>query len=124
MSGATLFTKADVDPLIHAEYLDELASAYVPASIDRRDPRVSPLFADQKGMPPVLIQVGSAEALLDDAARTAAALGIADVPVTLEVWPHMIHAWPVWNAGLDAGRRALASAGSFMRACFAAGDVE
>ena len=53
--------------------------------------------------------------MLDDAARFAAAAGEADAPVTLEIWPHMIHAWPVWNAGLAPGRRALANAGAFIR---------
>jgi acetyl esterase/lipase len=66
-------------------------------------------------LPPTLIQVGSDETLLDDAVRLAAAAGAAAVAVTLEIWPHMIHAWPLWNAHLDAGRRALASAGAFMR---------
>jgi epsilon-lactone hydrolase len=61
-----------------------------------------------------LIQVGSAETLLADATRLAAALGGADVPVTLEVWPHMIHAWHLWNARLEPARRALASAGVFL----------
>lgn len=115
MSGATLVSKDAVDPLIHKGYLEELAGAYLPAGIDRADPRVSPLYADLKGFPPLLIQVGSAETLLDDAVRLTAAAGAADVPVTLQVWPHMIHAWPLWNAHLDAGRRALASAGSFVR---------
>ena len=68
------------------------------------------------GLPPVLIQVGSAETLLADATRFAAAAGAADVPVTLQVWPHMIHAFPMWNARLAPGREALASAGAFMRA--------
>ena len=115
MSGATLVSKDAADPLIRKGYLEELAGAYVPAGIHKADPRVSPLYADLKGFPPLLIQVGSAETLLDDAVRLAAAAGAADVPVTLQVWPHMIHAWPLWNAHLDAGRRALASAGSFVR---------
>jgi monoterpene epsilon-lactone hydrolase len=115
LSGATLATKDAVDPIIHKGYLDELASAYLPAGIDRRDPRVSPLYADLQGFPPILIQVGSAETLLDDAVRLAAKAGAADVPVTLQIWPHMIHAWPLWNAHLDAGRRALTGAGLFMR---------
>jgi hypothetical protein len=49
------------------------------------------------------------------AIRLAAALGGVDVPVTLEVRPHMIHAWPLWNAHLEPARRALASAGAFLR---------
>ena len=116
MSGATLATKDAVDPLIHKAYLDELADAYAPPPIDRRDPLISPLFADLAGFPPILIQVGSAETLLADATRLAEAAGAADVDVTLQIWPHMIHAWPVWNAKLEDGRRALASAGQFMRA--------
>jgi epsilon-lactone hydrolase len=116
MSGATLATKDAVDPLIHKPYLEELAAAFVPAGMDRADPRVSPLYADLTGLPPTLIQVGSAETLLADATRFAEAAGAADVAVTLEIWPHMIHAWALWNARLEDGRRALASAGAFIRA--------
>ena len=117
MSGETLATKDALDPLIHKGYLGELAEAYLPAGMDRKDPQVSPLYADLKGLPPTLIQVGSAETLLADATRFAAAAGAADVPVTLEIWPHMIHAWPLWNAQLETGRRALANAGSFIPQC-------
>ena len=116
MSGASLEAKATIDPLIHKAYLEELAEAYLPAGMDRKDPRVSPLYADLSGFPPTLIQVGSAETLLADATRFATAAGAADVPVTLEIWPHMIHAWPLWNAQLEPGRRALANAGAFIRA--------
>jgi epsilon-lactone hydrolase len=115
MSGSTLVTKDTVDPLIHKGYLGELADAYLPAGMDRRDSRVSALYADLSGLPPTLIQVGSAETLLDDSVRFAAVAGAAEVAVTLEVWPHMIHAWHLWNAHLEPGRRALISAGAFMR---------
>jgi monoterpene epsilon-lactone hydrolase len=115
MSGETLTTKDAVDPLIHKAYLRELADAYLPAGMDRRDPRVSVLYADLRGLPPMLIQVGSAETLLADSTRFAAAAGAADVPVTLEIWPHMIHAFHLWNARLEPARRALANAGAFMR---------
>jgi acetyl esterase/lipase len=115
MTGSTLATKEAVDPLIHEGYLRELADAYVPMTMDRKDPRVSPLYSNLAGLPPMLIQVGSDETLLADATRLTAAAGAADVPVTLEVWPHMIHAWPVWNARLEPGRVALARAGAFIR---------
>ena len=115
VSGATLATKDAVDPLIHKAYLEELAEAYVPRTMDRRDQLISPLYADLAGFPPMLIQVGSAETLLSDATRLAEAAGSADVEVSLEIWPHMIHAWPVWNAALADGRRALARAGAFIR---------
>ena len=115
MSGSTMTTKDAVDPLMHKGYLEELANAYVPAGMESNDPRISVLYAELHGLPPALIQVGSEETLLDDASRFATAAGAADVPVTLEIWPHMIHAWHLWNAHLDAGRRALASAAVFIR---------
>ena len=83
MSGATLATRDAVDPLIHKAYLEELADAYAPPPLDRRDPLISPLFADLSGFPPMLIQVGSAETLLSDATRLAEAAGSADVAVRL-----------------------------------------
>jgi acetyl esterase/lipase len=115
MSGSTFASKDGVDPIIHKEYLNELADAYLSDGMDRKDPRISPLYADLRNFPPILIQVGSAETLLDDATRFAAAAGAADVPVTLEIWPHMIHAWHLWNAHLEPGRRALIRAGAFIR---------
>jgi epsilon-lactone hydrolase len=118
LSGSTLVTKDAIDPIIHKAYLNELVDAYLPAGVERNDPRVSPLYAEVSGFPPMLIQVGSAETLLDDATRFARIAGAADVGVTLETWPHMIHAWPMWNAQLEDGRRALASAGVFIRAHF------
>lgn len=79
MSGSTFVSKAGADPLIHKEYLNELADVYLPAGMDRKDPRVSPLYADFRNFPPMLIQVGSEETLLDDATRLAALAGAADV---------------------------------------------
>ena len=115
LSGSTLATKDAVDPIIHKAYLAELADAYLPPDMDRRDPRVSPLFADLSGLPPTLIQVGACETLLEDSTRFARAAGAANVAVTLQIWPDMIHAFPMWNAHLEPGRRALAEAGEFIR---------
>lgn len=114
LSGATLVTKDAVDPIIHKGYLDELARAYLPPAIERTDPRVSPLFADLAGLPPTLIQVGASETLIEDSTRFAAVAGAANVPVTLEIWPNMIHAWHLWNAHLADGREAIAHAGKFI----------
>jgi epsilon-lactone hydrolase len=115
LSGSTLATKDAVDPIIHKPYLAELVEAYLPAEIDLQDPRVSPLYADLKGFPPTLIQVGACETLLEDSTRFAAVAGSANVAVTLQIWPDMIHAWPMWNAHLEPGRRALEIAGEFIR---------
>lgn len=114
MTGATIDSKDAVDPLIHRAYLEDLSEAYR-GGRSAEDPLISPLHADLAGLPPVLVQVGSAEALLDDAVRIAGRLGAADVPVRLEVWPAMIHAWMLWTARLADGRRALAAAGDFLR---------
>jgi acetyl esterase/lipase len=114
LSGATLLSKDSADPIIHKPYLEELAQAYVPFGMDRKDPRLSPLFANLRGLPPLLIQVGSEETLLDDAVRFAGAAGAAQVAANLEIWPQMIHAWPMWNAHLQAGRDALSHAGAFI----------
>jgi acetyl esterase/lipase len=123
MTGASMAAKAAADPLIHDEYLHGLADAYL-AGHDPRDPLVSPLYADLAGLPPVLVQVGSAETLLDDAVRITRALGAADVAVRLEIWPQMIHAFPLWAARLDDGCRATKSAGAFRCARLdAAGQV-
>src|SRR5262244_1265108 len=115
MTGASLAEKADVDPLIQKVYLEELASAYL-AGANPKNPLVSPLHADLAGLPPILVQVGSAETLLDDAVRIARRAGAADVRINLEIWPHMIHAWHLWVVQLEEARRAIASAGAFIRA--------
>lgn len=115
LGGETLATKDAADPLIHRGYLEELAAAFLPKGFDARDPRVSPLFADLGGFPPLLVTVGSDETLLSDATRLAASAGAADVAVTLSIYPKMIHAFPLWNAHLAEGRAALAEAGAFMR---------
>jgi acetyl esterase/lipase len=115
MSGATIQTKAAVDPLIQGPYLHELAAAYL-HGIDPRMPMASPIYADLRGLPPLLIQVGSDETLLDDAIRLAGVAAAADVRTTLQVWPHMIHAWHLFYARLADGRRALAEVGAFVRA--------
>ena len=115
MSGRSMTGKSPVDPLIQKPYLQELATAYLHGG-DPRAPLVSPLNADLRGLPPVLIQVGSAETLLDDSVRLAGVLGDADVAVTLQIWPDMIHAWHLFYQQVAAGRRALAALGSYVRA--------
>ena len=114
MTGASIESKASIDPLLQKSYLEELACAYL-AGTDPKNPLASPLHADLSGLPPLFVQVGSAETLLDDAVRIVARAGAADVAAVLEIWPHMIHAWPLWADQLESGRAALASAGAFIR---------
>ncbi|GEP02922.1 alpha/beta hydrolase [Methylobacterium oxalidis] len=115
MTGASIDARDAVDPIIHRGYLEDLAAAYLNGA-DPGGPLVSPLHADLRDLPPTLIQVGSAETLLDDSVRLARALAAADVAVTLAVWPHMIHAWHLFHQQLREGRDSLAQAGRFVRA--------
>jgi acetyl esterase/lipase len=112
--GASMTAKASVDPMVQPAYLIELAAAYL-GGADPRTPLAAPLHADLRQLPPMLIQVGSAETLLDDAVRLAGAAGAADVRVRLEVWPDMIHVWHLFYQQVTAGHRALAEAGTFIR---------
>lgn len=115
LSGESLDLNDGTDPLLHRPYLAELAAAYMPDARQRADPLVSPLFADLRGLPPTLIQVGTDETLIDDSTRLAQAAGHAGAAVTLQTWPHMIHAFPLWNAVLEPARAALDEFGVFAR---------
>lgn len=115
LTGGSMETKAAIDPLLSRAYLAELAGLYLDGA-DAAGPLVSPIHAELAGLPPMLIQVGSAETLLDDSLRLAAAAGSADVSVQLEIWPHMIHAWHLFYQEVAEGRRSLARAGAFIRA--------
>ena len=90
-----------------------MAAAYL-AGADPTDPYASPLFGDLAGLPPTLIQVGDAEVILDDSVRFAAKAQAAGSPVTLEVWPHMVHCWPIFAAVLPEGRAAIDRIGAFL----------
>jgi epsilon-lactone hydrolase len=117
-SSASMETKAAVDPIIQKPYLLEVAAAYL-GQTDPRTPLASPLYADLRGLPPLLVQVGSAETLLDDSIMLAGVAGAADVRITLEIWPEMIHAWPLFHRQLTGGRKAIEHAGAFIRAALA-----
>jgi epsilon-lactone hydrolase len=115
MTGISMSTKAATDPMIQKRYLEELAGQYLQGA-DPSDALASPLYANLRGLPPLLIQCGSAETLLDDSLRLSAAAAEVDVRTTLEVYPDMIHVWPLFHQQVAAGRRALVSAGQFIRA--------
>jgi monoterpene epsilon-lactone hydrolase len=114
-TGESITAKAAEDPVVQRAGLDFMARTYL-AGADPRHPHASPLHGDLAGLAPLLIQVGAAETLLDDATRLAARAGAAHVAVTLEIWPEMIHVWHVMHPVLAAGRRAIASGGAFLRA--------
>jgi acetyl esterase/lipase len=115
LSGDSISAKAAVDPALTPEGLRRRAADYVPAG-DRTADLVSPIFADLTGLPPLLIQAGSHEILLDDATRLASRAARADVAVRLEVTPGVPHVFQGFAAMLDEGDAALTSAGGFLRA--------
>jgi len=114
-TGASITGKAAEDPTVQKAGLEFMAKTYL-GGADPRHPHASPLHADLKGLAPLLIQVGAAETLLDDATRLAALAGAAHVPVTLEIWPEMIHVWHVFHPQLAAGRKAIANGGAYIKA--------
>ena len=115
LSGNSVKAKAALDPALTAEGLARRAADYLGDS-DPAAELVSPIFADLTGLPPLLIQAGSHEILLDDATRLATQAAAADVPVTLEVTPRVPHVFQGFAAMLDEGDAALTSAGKFLQA--------
>ena len=113
-TGASMETRAAVDPMVQKGPLTEMAGAYLQGA-DTRNPLASPLYGDFKGLPPLLIQVGDAETLLDDTTRIAPKLKAAGVDVTVEVWPDMIHVWHLFAPMLDKGQEAIDGIGAFVR---------
>ena len=105
-SGESYQTKAEEDPIVQKDGILEFADAYL-AGRDRKTALASPIFGDLTGLPPLLIQVGSAEVLLDDARRLSANAKTAGVEVDLEVWDQMVHVWQLFSALLPEGREAL-----------------
>ena len=113
-TGDSIKTMADVDPVITADAVRVRARDYL-GDADACDPAVSPVYASLAGLPPLLIQAGSHEVLLDDAIRLAARAAYDDVAVTLDVVPGVPHVFQAFAAILDEGEAALTRAGAFLR---------
>jgi monoterpene epsilon-lactone hydrolase len=112
--GDSVTTRAEKDPLVRSDGLHINANMYLGAE-DARNPLASPVHADLRGLPPLFIQVGDAEILLDDSTRVAEKARAAGVDVTLEVWDEMIHVWQLFAAILPEGQQAIERAGQFVR---------
>jgi monoterpene epsilon-lactone hydrolase len=113
-TGGSFVDRAETDPTVQKATILMMAGLYLNGG-DPRHPHASPLHGDLRGLPPLLIQVGSVETLLDDSIALARKAGVADVPVSLQIWPEMIHIWHLFFPVLSAARRAIASGGSFVR---------
>lgn len=112
--GESMETRAEADPMVMREGLLLSAKTYL-GGADPRAPLAAPLYADLRGLPPLLIQVGDAEVLLDDSTRLAGVAREAGVEVRMDVWDDMIHVWHVFAPILPEARQAIAQAGEFIR---------
>jgi epsilon-lactone hydrolase len=115
LAGATMQTRRDVDPLMSLEVLQARVGDYT-AGQDAGLGLISPIFADLFALPPLIIQAGSHEVLLDDAVRLARQAAIADVAVTLDITPGVPHVFQAYYPILDEAGAALDRAGQFLSA--------
>lgn len=115
LGGDSIRTLEAADPIFVAEDLADYAGHYL-GDGDRAQPLASPLFADLTGLPPLLVQVGAHELLLDDAVRLAGRAGAGDVEVTLEVWPGVPHVFQHHYGRLDDADAALDRIAGFLTA--------
>jgi epsilon-lactone hydrolase len=114
LTGESLRTRADVDVMLKPGSMHETAGLYL-AGQDPRHPYASPLYADMRGLPPLLIHVGDAEVVLDDSTRVAARAREAGVDVTLEVWDEMPHVFHAWAGLLPESDQAIERIGEWLR---------
>jgi epsilon-lactone hydrolase len=121
LAGTTLETKGKADPLLSRQALQARVADYT-AGQDAALPLISPLFADLSGLPPLIIQAGTHEVLLDDALRLAQRAAIADVAVTLDVTPGVPHVFQAYHQILDEAAAALDRAGQFLSAQLAVAE--
>jgi monoterpene epsilon-lactone hydrolase len=121
LAGATMQTKAAADVLMSRENLQARVSDYT-SGHDAALGLISPIFADLSGLPPLLIQAGTHEVLLDDAIRLARQAAIADVQVTLDITPGVPHVFQAYSAILDEAAAALDRAGQFLSAHLASAE--
>src|ERR1700722_18964531 len=112
--GASYVDRAATDPTVQKATIELMAQRYL-GGADPRHPHVAPIYGDLRGLPPLLIPVGGVATLLEASLSLARKAGIADGAVDLQIWPEMIHVWHIFFPMLDAGRRAIASGGSFFR---------
>jgi monoterpene epsilon-lactone hydrolase len=121
LAGTTMQTKGEVDVLMSRENLQARVTDYTSGQ-DAALGLISPVFADLSGLPPLIIQAGSHEVLLDDAVRLARQAAIADVQVTLDITPRVPHVFQAYAPILDEGAAALDRAGQFLSAHLAGAE--
>jgi len=114
-TGASIQTRAATDPMVDQPGLHRMAKLYA-GDHDLKNPLISPIHADYRGLPPMLLQVGDAEILLDDSTRVSDKAKAAGVKVELEAWDQMFHVWHVFAKILPEGQQAIDRIGSYILA--------
>lgn len=114
-SGESYETRAKSDPIHQRRMILAMAKNYLGDSADAKNPMASPLFADLRGLPPMLLQVGDRETVLDDSRNFATRASAAGVEVQLEVWDDMIHVFQQFTADLPEAGVAIDSIGRFLK---------
>jgi len=117
LTGDSIKTKADVDIMLTENEGEQSAELYL-KDIDRKHPLASPLYADLKGLPPLLIQTGTAEIILDDSTRFAEKAEKSDVKVTLDLWSDMPHVFQIFGNLMPESKKALEKIGDFIKENF------
>jgi acetyl esterase/lipase len=112
-TGDSMKSRAAVDPMIDPNDTEKTASYYSP-NRDFKNPLISPLYADLNGLPPLLVHVGDAEVLLDDAVRLADKARLAGVPVECDVWPEAFHVFQMLAGLVPEADEAIAQAAAWM----------
>jgi epsilon-lactone hydrolase len=113
-TGGSMRTNADVDVLVDPTALRQMADLFL-AGGDPRDPLAAPLYADLRGLPPLYLQVGGDETLLDDSCRLASRAGAAGVEVRLDVFAEMQHVFQVFVGAMPEADDAVARIGAWLR---------
>jgi monoterpene epsilon-lactone hydrolase len=121
LAGATIETKREVDPLLSRELLQARVTDYTSGQ-DAALGLICPVFADLSGLPPLIIQAGTHEVLLDDAVRLAGQAATADVEVTLDITPGVPHVFQAYHPILDEAAAALDRAGQLLSAQLAGAE--
>lgn len=117
-TGAAYETHAALDPIHQRAMILAIARSYLGTDGNARDPRASPLHGDLAGLPPLLIQCGERETVLDDSREFAKRALAAGVEAQLEVYEGMIHVFQMFAAELEPAQHAITSAGAFLDRAF------
>lgn len=113
--GKSFQTKVDVDPMCSPEMIELCRDLYLKEFSDRFNPIASPLYGDLTNLPPLLIQVGTEEILLDDSIRLAEKANQSGIETELKIWKNMIHIWHLFAPALSEGREAIIEAANFFK---------